>query len=549
MTLIWEAPGPGRWQWQGSHVPGVPTPLYTELHVRIVTQSIAAMFERYGVPLRTFEERVVNGRLYAALQPLVGKPGASPPPKPALWLATRIHPVFRARTKAAARALGDKIWRARTEEWRSTLRPRVRAANLALQAEDLGPLDDTGLRDHLDRAYANAEAGYLLHFDLHGDDMGPLGLYLSACHKWGIEPGEAIAALTGHSPSTRAPLDDLAAIATALGGAEPTTLDEVRAHSTEAAAALDRYLEEYGWRLVTGYDIDAKTVGELPESLLANIKAAAKERVELVDGTAVGEALRARVPAADRPVFDEALGEARVALDLRDDNGPMTAEWPIGLLRRAILEIGRRLAAAGALTDREHAVELDLPELRAALEGRSPDAAAIAERARRRAELAAAEAPMYLGEAAPQPDLSVFPAPLARVTEMAVTATSLLERSDELHAVPAGGGALVGLGVGLEPCTGTARVASSPDVALARLEPGDVLVVPFTTPAYNAVLALAGAVVTAEGGALSHAAVLARELGIAGVIGAKGAMTDIPDGATVEVDPRTGRVRVLTTTA
>jgi phosphohistidine swiveling domain-containing protein len=58
------------------------------------------------------------------------------------------------------------------------------------------------------------------------------------------------------------------------------------------------------------------------------------------------------------------------------------------------------------------------------------------------------------------------------------------------------------------------------------------------------VLAMAGAVVTADGGALSHAAVIARELGIPGVIGASGALA-IPDQSIVEVDPVTGRVRVV----
>ena len=40
------------------------------------------------------------------------------------------------------------------------------------------------------------------------------------------------------------------------------------------------------------------------------------------------------------------------------------------------------------------------------------------------------------------------------------------------------------------------------------------------------------------------AAVLARELGIPAVVGAAGAL-ELPDGATVEVDPRMGSVRVV----
>jgi pyruvate,water dikinase len=77
------------------------------------------------------------------------------------------------------------------------------------------------------------------------------------------------------------------------------------------------------------------------------------------------------------------------------------------------------------------------------------------------------------------------------------------------------------------------------------MEPGDVLVVPFTTPAYNTVLSLAGAVVCESGGPMSHAAVMARELGIPAVVGAAGAMAEITAGATVEVDPAAGKVRVV----
>ena len=78
-----------------------------------------------------------------------------------------------------------------------------------------------------------------------------------------------------------------------------------------------------------------------------------------------------------------------------------------------------------------------------------------------------------------------------------------------------------------------------------NLVEGDVLVVPCTTPAYNMVLPLAGAIVTAEGGALSHAAVLARELGIPAVVGAPRAVDDIPNGAIIEVDADRGEIRVI----
>ncbi|MBV8693827.1 MAG: hypothetical protein JOY57_19420, partial [Actinobacteria bacterium] len=62
---------------------------------------------------------------------------------------------------------------------------------------------------------------------------------------------------------------------------------------------------------------------------------------------------------------------------------------------------------------------------------------------------------------------------------------------------------------------------------------------------YNVVLPIVGALVVEEGGALSHAAIVARELGIPAVIGAARAVQLVPDGAHVEVDPEAGRVRVL----
>jgi rifampicin phosphotransferase len=548
--LVWEPPGPGFWEWQGSHVPGVPTPIFGELHQRTVEESIGRMFERYGVPLRSWSERFVNGRVYASLQPLVGKAGSAPPPRPLLWLAVRLHPEFRRRNKAAARALRDRVWRARTEEWRTTLRPRLRAANLALQSEDLSAMNDAALVDHVRRAHANLVAGALLHFDLHGDDMGPLGMFCASCRRWGIDPGEAIAPLAGHSPSTTAAVDALrrvhdAAVAAGWapdGAGQPGTVEELRALGPEVAAALDDYSSEYGWRMVTGYD--SLTVGELPDALVANVNASGVQRPAF-DGDRAAAALRARVPESARADFDDRLTEARIALDLRDDNGPMTIQWPTGLLRRALLEAGRRLHARGALHTPEEAVELTLDEVLGAVTGRVElQADEIAARAETRRAASAIVPPATLGERDPEPDLSAFPPALAAVTEMAITAVSLLERSEGPR--PSADGAIaVGLGVGDTTWTGRARVADSPEDALATIEPGDVLVVPFTTPAYNAVLAVAGAVVTEEGGALSHAAVLARELGIPGIIGAAGALGTIPDGARVEVDPTAGTVRLV----
>lgn len=103
---------------------------------------------------------------------------------------------------------------------------------------------------------------------------------------------------------------------------------------------------------------------------------------------------------------------------------------------------------------------------------------------------------------------------------------------------------LHGLAVNNGTYEGTARVVD--DAAdFARIQQGDVLVARMTSPYFNVVLPLLGAIVTDRGGQLCHAAIVAREYGIPGIVGTRAATRLIPDGARVRVDGRTGEVTLL----
>jgi phosphohistidine swiveling domain-containing protein len=251
------------------------------------------------------------------------------------------------------------------------------------------------------------------------------------------------------------------------------------------------------------------------------------------------ERLCQRVPAADRAELTQMVLEARAAYGLRDENGPYNVTWPAGLLRRAALEAGRRLTRRGALRHPEHAFEIPVAQLIGLVNGsQSPTADDVAERAERRARWSAAAAPAALGRPDVGPPTAAMPHALRLMTEAVVAASTNLgtaPMTEPLH----------GQGIGDRPYTGRARVARSPEEALGLLEPGEVLVTPMTTPAYNAVLPLAGALVVEEGGALCHAAVIARELDIPTLVGVSDALTLIADGDEVEVDPRAGAVRIV----
>ncbi len=76
-----------------------------------------------------------------------------------------------------------------------------------------------------------------------------------------------------------------------------------------------------------------------------------------------------------------------------------------------------------------------------------------------------------------------------------------------------------------------------------RVEEGDILIVPMTTPDYFPSMKKAAAFVTDEGGVICHAAIVARELKKPCVIGTRNATSIFRDGDLVEVDALTGIVR------
>lgn len=81
------------------------------------------------------------------------------------------------------------------------------------------------------------------------------------------------------------------------------------------------------------------------------------------------------------------------------------------------------------------------------------------------------------------------------------------------------------------------------------IEPGDVLICRHTEPEHIQLINRASAVVTDLGGVLSHAAIVARELGKPCVVGTRTATTDIHNGDEVEVRASEGLVLVANAAA
>jgi pyruvate,water dikinase len=101
---------------------------------------------------------------------------------------------------------------------------------------------------------------------------------------------------------------------------------------------------------------------------------------------------------------------------------------------------------------------------------------------------------------------------------------------------------LNGHAAGVGWATGRAVVINC-ECELSRVAPGDVLVTRVAGPALSHILPRVAGVVTERGGSTSHFASLARERGVAMVLGVADATRRIPDGAQVAVDGVAGIVR------
>jgi pyruvate,water dikinase len=102
---------------------------------------------------------------------------------------------------------------------------------------------------------------------------------------------------------------------------------------------------------------------------------------------------------------------------------------------------------------------------------------------------------------------------------------------------------VTGLGVSPGVVEGTARVVLDP--GFADVEPGEILVSPTTDPSWSSIMFISVALVVDIGGFLSHAAIVARELGIPCVVNTIHGSRTIRTGDHIRVDGGAGTVEIL----
>lgn len=535
--LQFEAPGAGSWEQDSVHFPRALTRYWTEVHPAAFAQGTADFASYYGMLIGGLTMGYVHG---------IGYKTVVPAPEDEIPR----------RFERAAEVLGGRLWREQLREWDETAKPAAIARHRELQAVDADTLSDAGLAAYLQTCRDHHAAMITQHMRYTASAVVPTGDFLAHVGEWtGLPPAELLGLMRGASPVSAGASAELARLIDALGadpearalldsdGDPAEILRALRSLDGEAGAAVAAYLDLVGNRLLDGFDISEPSALELPDQLLRAIRTAVETPSDDTDVEARIAEVRAKVPPEHRESFDELLDEARKLYRLRDERGVYSDIWASGIMRRAVLAAGRRLAASGRIHAPEHLVDAGLGEMQAMLDGSGgPSADELAARAGERGARTAKDAPKTLGPPPPPPpDMSNLPPAAARLMRATGIALGALFGSSEAQHDE---DLLRGLAASPGVYEGTARLVSGAS-DFGRIVQGDVLVTVSTTEAFNILLPLLGGIVTDSGGLLSHSAIVAREYGIPGVVGTREATSRIADGARVRIDGGAGEVTVL----
>ena len=552
----------GYWTKDNMHYPAPFTPFGASVYLPAAEAAVSTMIGDFGLPFDGMCQRSLGGEAYTRVVP----PGGKDRPAPPWWvvaIATRLLPAMRRRDKAARRALDTNLAGQLLEQW-PTRRAEFLSEVTTLRRVELTTLDDGQLVAHLDTAIDLLRRGELVHFQLFMPYVIALYQLGTACEELlGWPPAQSLTLVSGLSDAsseTGRALGELASdarsspdAAAIIRAGHSDAIEQLRTTAPEIARRVDEYLETYGHRPMS-YDPGDVTLAERPGLLMGLLRdeldgiPTADQHGPRADRDAALATARARLATtspAKRERFEHAVAFAARAYPVREDNVLVVDLLPSGLIRRAVLEIGRRLVERGTIPAAEDVVFLVDREARAALADETVDwRDRVRRRKAERAWVLAHPGPATYGhEPSPPPaDLRGMPRGLRYVSgalmwimDQIFPKPSAPSRpgDDELHGIPGSPGRY----------TGRVRVVRE-ESQFDQLQKGDILVCPTTSPAWALLFTRAGALVTDGGAVLSHAAVIAREYGIPAVLATGDATHRLHSGDLVTVDGVAGTVLV-----
>ena len=202
-----------------------------------------------------------------------------------------------------------------------------------------------------------------------------------------------------------------------------------------------------------------------------------------------------------------------------------------GFSREVMGRLGSDLAAAGWLDSPDDYVHLEAEELLGAFDGTSThaDLRGLA-RARKDAYLQSCGRPALAANFT----TAALPIDVADLRRRAATHRTTGGSSTELTGLPSSAGI----------ARGRAKLVLRPDVPPSDCA-GRILVARETDPGWLPLMLNASGLVVERGSMVSHTAITGRMLGIPTVVAVPGATSEISDGDEIEIDGRSGTVRIF----
>ena len=311
--------------------------------------------------------------------------------------------------------------------------------------------------------------------------------------------------------------------------------DRLRTHHPDFASRFASFITDYGFRGSQEWEMRSAVWELQPEAPLAAI-----DRLRLSDDRDSPEArmdTRRASRAAAIETIRTALGDAPEAAQFEGaiavaglsfaarERTKTNCVMATHEMRMPMWELGRRMVLRGHFDQADQFALLSNAEWDDVLADPTIARAKIEVREAEFAGLAALVPPFIVNGAVPP-----------------------LESFARRDAVTGGAAKVGDVLLGQAGCAGTvrgiARIVLDP-AEPGDLEPGNILIAPHTDPSWTPLFAFAAGIIVDVGATISHAVIVARELGVPCATSVTGATKRIRDGALVEVNGATGTVTVL----
>lgn len=456
------------------------------------------------------------------------------------------------------------------DEWYAEKISKVKAELDNISCIDADRLKLEDLFHYIQRAEAMSRRNWELHFEMmYVADAIYLG-FESLCLKYGLGEIDFTTMLKGIGETAALKTDReiwfLAKKAEELGITDiilsmdkDSIIGDIgkAQNGKEWLKRLEDFLKVYGNRISAGHlDIIFQTWRENPIPVLETIQGYIKKMRNGWDFETSRRAIEeerekaiqnfvAKLPEEEKPGFLRLLKAAQGAYFFQEDHGFYIDAGSNAVLRFAFLAAGRRLQKLGLLNDAEDVFFLTYYELvevfsdlireegPAVYHHKRLVPGLIKERKQDWQTVPQEDAPLTIG-AVPETMTDPIGIKVFGVIDEVLHPKGEKEVAEILKGFAGAPGVV----------EGPARVVLHFD-GFAAVEPGEILVCPYTSTAWTPLFAKIGGVVTDTGGMLTHAAIAAREYGIPAVVGTWNATHSIKDGDIIRVDGSKGDVKVL----